>query len=110
MLLEYQGLSLLLSSAVMLPVALVFSGTTDPGDGKWWWIVAMVAIPGTGHLAMNWAHPRVPLALVSELTLLSPVISVALAAALLDGESLNPLQLAGMAAVLVPLGLLVRGR
>jgi drug/metabolite transporter (DMT)-like permease len=45
---EYQGLSLLFSFAIMLPVALLFSGTVDVGDGKWWWIPAMVAIPGTG--------------------------------------------------------------
>ncbi|MGH1493228.1 MAG: DMT family transporter [Acidimicrobiales bacterium] len=105
---EYQGLSLLFSSAIMLPVTLIFSGTLHPGDGKWWWIPAMVAIPGTGHLLMNWAHPRVPLALVSELTLFSPVVSVALAAVVLDGEAVNVLQLGGMAMVLAALALLVR--
>ncbi len=105
---EYQGLSLLFSTAVMVPVALVFSGGFDPGPGKWWWIPAMVAIPGTGHLLMNWSHPRVPLALISELTLFSPVVSVALAAAVLDGETVNALQVAGMAIVLGALALLVR--
>lgn len=105
---EYQGLSLVFSSAVMIPVALVFSGGIDPGPGKWWWIPAMVAIPGTGHLAMNWAHSRVPLALVSEMTLFSPVVSVALAALVLDGETVNALQLAGMATVLGALAVLVR--
>lgn len=107
---EYQGVSLLFSSAVMLPVAVVFAGTVDPGHGNWWWIAAMVAIPGTGHLAMNWAHPRVPLSLISELTLLSPVISVALASAVLDGERVNALQVAGMATVLAALGVLVNNR
>ncbi|MDG2114500.1 MAG: DMT family transporter, partial [Actinomycetota bacterium] len=72
---EYQGLSLVFSSLVMLPVAVAFSGTVDPGPGKWGWIALMVATPGTGHLLMNWAHPRVPLALVSEMTLASPVVS-----------------------------------
>lgn len=105
---EYQGLSLIFSSAIMLPVMLIFSGTAHPGDGKWWWIPAMVAIPGTGHLAMNWAHPRVPIAFVSEMTLLSPVVSVALAAVVLDGESVNAIQLTGMAIVLGALAMLVR--
>lgn len=105
---EYQGLSLLFSSAVMVPVALVFSGTFDPGPGKWWWIPAMVAIPGTGHLLMNWSHSRVSLALVSEMTLFSPVVSVALAALVLDGETVNALQLGGMAVVLAALAVLVR--
>ncbi len=107
---EYQGLSLVFSSAIMVPVAILFSGTVDPGAGRWWWIPAMVAIPGTGHLALNWAHPRVPLALVSELTLISPVVSVALAALLLDGETVNATQAAGMATVLAALAFLVRPR
>ncbi|MEL7155816.1 MAG: DMT family transporter [Actinomycetota bacterium] len=108
--LEYQGLSLVFSAAVMVPVALAFSGTVDPGPGKWGWIAAMVATPGTGHLLMNWAHPRVPLALVSELTLFSPVVSVALAAVVLDGEGVRPVQLIGMAMVLGTLAVLVRPR
>ena len=107
---EYQGLSLIFSAIVMLPVAMTFSGTVDPGGDKWWWIAAMVATPGTGHMLMNWAHPRVPLALVSEMTLLSPVISIALAAAVLDGETLNATQLAGMVLVLGTLALMVRPR
>ena len=92
---EYQGLSLLFSAAIMLPVAVGFSGTVDPGPGKWGWILAMIAIPGTGHLALNWAHPRVRLALVSQLTLFSPVVSVALAAVVLEGETVNAIQLVG---------------
>ena len=107
---EYQGLSLLFSAAIMLPAALVFSGSLDPGDGKWWWIPAMVAIPGTGHLAMNWAHPRVRLTLISQMTLFSPVVAVGLAALVLAGESVNALQLIGMAIVLGALAVLVAER
>lgn len=107
---EYQGLSLLFSSLVMAPVAAIFSGTVDPGPGKWWWVAAMVAIPGTGHLLLNWAHSRVPLNLVSQLTLFSPVVAVAVAALLLDGETVNSAQLVGMAAVLGALALLMRPR
>ncbi len=106
--LEYQGLSLIMSSVVVLPVTLIFSRTLDPGPGKWWWVPLMVAIPGTGHLLLNWAHPRVPIIAVSELTLISPVVSVAVAALVLDGESVNLLQVLGMATVLVSLGLMLR--
>lgn len=105
---EYQGLSLIFSSLIMLPVAAVFSGTLDPGPGKWWWVVAMVATPGTGHLLINWAHARVPITMVSLLTLFSPVVAVAVAALLLDGESVNVVQIAGMAVVLIALAMLVR--
>ncbi len=107
---EYQGLSLVVSSMVMLPLAVVTAGTVDPGPGKWWWILAMVATPGTGHLLMNWAHSRVSLAIVSELTLLSPVVSIALAAVVLDGESLNRTQIVGMAVVLATLAVMIRPR
>ena len=106
--LEYQSLSLILSAAVVLPVTLIFSGTLHPGPGKWWWIPAMVVIPGTGHLLLNWAHPRVPIIAVSELTLISPVISVAAAAVLLDDETVNALQVSGMVVVLGSLASMLR--
>lgn len=105
---EYQGLSLLFSSLIMLPVAVVFSGTLDPGPGKSWWVLAMVATPGTGHLLLNWAHARVPITMVSLLTLFSPVVAVGVAALALDGESVNLVQITGMAAVLGALAMLVR--
>lgn len=100
---EYQGLSLIFSALIVLPIALIFSGTLDPGPGKWWWIPAMVATPGTGHLLLNWAHARVRLGLVSQLTLLSPVVAVALAAVFLEGETVNLVQVSGMVIVLVAL-------
>jgi drug/metabolite transporter (DMT)-like permease len=103
-------MSLLFSGLILLPVAVIFSGTLDPGPGKWWWIPAMVAIPGTGHLLLNWAHSRVPLGLVSQLTLVSPVVSVALAAVVLDGETVNAVQIAGMALVLGALIAIVKAR
>lgn len=107
---EYQSMSLLFSGLILLPIAVIFSGTLDPGPGKWWWIPAMVAIPGTGHLLLNWAHSRVPLGLVSQLTLVSPVVSVALAAVVLDGETVNAVQIAGMALVLGALIAIVKAR
>lgn len=107
---EYQGLSLIFSALIMLPVAAIFSGTLDPGAGKWWWIPAMIAIPGTGHLLLNWSHARVPLTLVSQLTLFSPVVSVAVAAFVLEGETINAAQVVGMVVVLIALAMLVRRR
>jgi len=40
--------------------------------------------------------------------LFSPVVAVAVAALLLDGESVNVVQIAGMAVVLIALAMLVR--
>lgn len=107
---EYQSLSLVFSSLILLPIAVIFSGTLDPGPGKWWWIPAMVAIPGTGHLLLNWAHSRVSLGLVSQLTLVSPVVSVALAAVVLEGETVNAVQIVGMVLVLGALAAIVQSR
>lgn len=104
---EYQALSLVFASLILLPVALIFGDTLDPGEGKWWWIPAMVAIPGTGHLLLNWAHSHTRLGLVSQLTLLSPVVSIALAAVVLEDESVNVVQIGGMALVLGALGAIV---
>jgi len=107
---EYQGLSLIFASLAILPIAVLFSRTIDPGAGKWWWVLAMIATPGTGHLLMNWAHPRVPIGLVSQMTLLSPVVAVAVAAFVVEGEAVNALQIIGMIVVLVSLALTVRAR
>ncbi len=107
---EYQSMSLVFSALILLPVAVIFSGTLDPGPGKWWWIPAMVAIPGTGHLLLNWAHARTSIGMVSQLTLISPVVAVALAAIVLEGESVNALQIIGMVLVLAALAALVKTR
>ena len=107
---EYQGISLMYSCAVVLPIALSFSGTLDVGPGKWPWALAMAATPGTGHILMNWAHARVPIGLVSQMTLASPVVSIAVAAVVLTNETVNFTQIAGMAVVLGALGLLLRQR
>lgn len=107
---EYQALSLVFSAIIVFPIALAISGSLDPGPGKWVWIPAMIAIPGTGHLLMNWAHARVPLGLVSQMTLLSPVVSVALAAGVLSGESVNAVQVVGMVTVIAALAVIIRTR
>lgn len=73
-----------------------------PSGQQWWSVVGLVAIPGTGHLLMNWAHVHVSLTLASVLTLGVPVLSV-VGAYLLFDETLVRLQVAGLALVLVVL-------
>lgn len=107
---EYQAQLLLVGSLFLLPLVLIFGESLNPGIRGWPWIVAMVAIPGTGHLLLNWAHPRVPLSIVSQMTLISPVVSVVVAAIALEGETVNIIQMVGMAVVLGALGQLVRQR
>ena len=75
----------------------------------WGWILFMVALPGSGHFLMNWAHEYVPLTVTSLLTLSTPVIA-AVGAALVLHEPLLLMQAVGMAVVLIGLGVVVRRR
>ena len=57
-----------------------------------------------GHFLMNWAHAHVDLVVTSLLTLAVPVVATAIAAWTLD-EPVVALQVAGMAVVVVALGI-----
>jgi len=105
--LEYLAAFLVIASVLVLPVALVAPGPFDPG-AEGWWVVLVVALlsGGVGHFLMNFAHPHIPLYLASLLTLATPVMSTAVAAAFLD-EAVNAVQLVGMAIVLGAVGLVV---
>lgn len=105
---EFQVALQLVALVVVTPLALLVDGGlsmshTDHLSG----VLLMAAIPGTGHLLMNWAHPALPITTTSTLTLAMPVASSALAAVFLD-EGLAPTQLVGMGVVLVALAMLVR--
>jgi len=77
-------------------------GFPVPPSGQWWYVLGLVALPGTGHLLINWAHAHVSLTLVSLMTLAVPVLSIAGAAVLFD-EGLVVVQVAGIAVVLAVL-------
>ncbi len=71
-------------------------------------IVAVVAIPGTGHIVMNWAHAHTTLMLTSLATLAMPVISTVGAFVFL-GQEISWVQLLGIATVLITLTYVVIG-
>ena len=97
------------SAVVVLPYGFIFSN--DLGamtNGDWGRIIAMAVGPGVvGHGLMTWAQSHVDVTLASLLGLLSPVISTALAWAILD-QSLTLWQSGGAVVVLVSLAFLVR--
>ena len=97
------------SAVVVLPYGFIFSN--DLGamtNGDWGRIIAMAVGPGVvGHGLMTWAQSQVDVTLASLLGLLSPVISTALAWAILD-QSLTLWQSGGAVVVLVSLAFLVR--
>lgn len=97
------------SAVVVLPYGLVVSN--DLGamtNADWGRIIAMAVGPGVvGHGLMTWAQSHVDVTLASLLGLMSPVISTALAWAILD-QNLTFWQSGGAAVVLVSLAFLVR--
>jgi drug/metabolite transporter (DMT)-like permease len=105
-----QTTSMAVGALVLLPVAAVDAGTIGlpfPSGTQWAWLAALLAVPGTGHLLMNWSHLHVPLSLTGLMTLGIPVISAAGAWAALD-QAVTATQGVGMAIVIGVLVLVVR--
>ncbi len=105
-----QTVSMAVGAVVLLPLAAVDAGTLAvpfPTGQQWAWLAALLAIPGTGHLLMNWAHLHIPLSLAGMLTLAIPVISAA-GAWMAMGQQVTLIQGLGMAVVIGVLVLVVR--
>lgn len=106
--LEFQAAIWIVGTVVLLPFSVVDAGGIDvPGPSDWVWLAALLAVPGTGHLLMNWAHPRVRLSITSMLTLGVPVLTTIGGAIFLD-EPVDVLQVAGIAVVLGVLAEVIR--
>ncbi|MDW3219414.1 MAG: DMT family transporter [Acidimicrobiales bacterium] len=106
--LEFQACIWIVGSVVLFPIAVVdASGVTLPTAEQWAWIAALLAVPGTGHMLMNWAHPRVRLTITAMLTLAVPVLTTTGGVLFLD-QSIGALQVVGIAVVLGGLSLVIR--
>jgi drug/metabolite transporter (DMT)-like permease len=105
--LEYQTGLALVAAVVVTPLALAAGATPAPHTlANVGWLLVIALGPGGGHLLMNWAHAHVRLSITSLLTLASPVIS-AVGAAVVLGEPLAALQIAGMAVTIAALAAVV---
>lgn len=105
---EFQTAIWVVGSVVLLPVALIEGGgLVVPTGSNLLWLLALLAVPGTGHLFVNWAHARVPLAIMSMLTLANPILST-IGAAVFLGEAIDGWQVAGMLLVLGALVVAIR--
>lgn len=83
----------------LFPVAVIEAGGVEvPSPGQWAWLMALLVVPGTGHLLMNWAHAEIRLSVAGVLTLGVPVLSTIGAYLFLD-EGLEPVQVLGMVTV-----------
>lgn len=110
--LEYLTVMNGIALVVVAPIALLSgslgSVAADLGDGRWLWILAVVAVPGSGHLLINWAHGHTMLVTISLLTLAMPVISTVTAAVFLD-QRVVAVQGIGIAVVLASLAFVILG-
>jgi len=106
--LEFQTAVWVVGAVVLLPFAAIDAGgIVIPEWHHWRGLLVLLLIPGTGHLLMNWAHPRVKLSVTSILTLGIPVLSTIGAALVLD-EPIIGWQVPGIAIVLLALGEAIR--
>ncbi len=105
-----QTVSMAVGAAVLFPLASVDAGTAllpFPSAHQWFWLAALLAVPGTGHFLMNWSHLHVPLSLTGLMTLAIPVISAGVAWPAL-GQRVNSVQGLGMVVVIAVLAMVVR--
>ena len=106
--LEFQACLWIVGSVVLFPVSVIDARGVDwPSWEQWAWLAALLAVPGTGHMLMNWSHSHVRLVITSMLTLAIPILSSIGAVLFLD-ETVNRLQVFGMAITLGALALVVR--
>jgi drug/metabolite transporter (DMT)-like permease len=104
---EYQSALSIVAAVALVPVVALTGKLELPDSHSWPWIVAMVALPGTGHLLTNYAHAYVRLSLMGVITVLAPATSALLAWVLLD-ERLVVVQLVGITVAVVALALMMR--
>jgi len=103
----YQLALTLVSAVTVVPFALVFEGSVAiPVGDDWWLVLAMAAVPGTGHLLTNFAHGYVSLTMMSLINLGFPAIAP-LYAWWLVGEEIGGMQAVGMGLVMFALGFVV---
>lgn len=96
------------ASVALLPVAVIDAGGLGfPGGQAWGWMAAMVAVPGSGHLLMNWAHRHVRLSITSTVTLIEAPVAAVGAALFLD-EPIVALQVVGAAVTFAALAAVIR--
>jgi drug/metabolite transporter (DMT)-like permease len=106
--LEYMSGVMGVAAIVVTPLVLVSGqplGHLHGGD--WLLLAGFVLVPGAGgHLLLSWAHRYVDVSMSSVIVVAAPVLS-SLAAVVVLGESLGPLQVLGGLVVLVAIAVLV---
>ena len=105
-----QTVAMMIGAINVFPLAASEAGTPVlpvPSSRQFVWLLVLLAVPGTGHYLMNWAHLHVSLSVAGLLTLAIPVLS-ALGAWLILDQHLTPIQALGGVVVLGILAGVVR--
>ena len=106
--LEFQATMWFVAMIVVSPATALYGGGLPfPSITTWIWIVALIAVPGSGHLLMNWAHRHVRLMVSSTAMLGVPPISMVGAALFVD-EPIKLAQVAGGVIVIVAVAAVIR--
>jgi drug/metabolite transporter (DMT)-like permease len=107
---EYMTVMNLVAFIFVIPITLITQDLFRTENRLGWTtslaILAIVLIPGSGHILMNWAHAHTTLVLTSLITLAMPVISAVSAAVFLD-QSVSAVQVFGIALVLAALAFVI---
>ena len=105
---EYQGAALVVGALVALVATFVVGpGLSVPTGADLGAAALMVAIPGTGHVLMSWSQKHLAVSDTATIALGVTVLS-SLGAAVFYDQELGPVQLVGMALVLLSLAIFVR--
>ncbi len=105
---EFQAVAWGVALVVVTPPALLTGGgMTFPDFEAWLWVAALVAVPGSGHLLMNWAHKHVRITVSSMALLGAPPLTMVLAAIFLD-EPIRIAQVIGGVIVIAAVAGVVR--
>jgi drug/metabolite transporter (DMT)-like permease len=103
---EYMTVMNLVAFVVVIPITLItndlFKTENHLNLKSALAILAIVLVPGSGHILMNWAHAHTTLVLTSLITLGLPVIA-AISAAIFLGQSVTPVQIFGIVLVIAAL-------
>ena len=106
--LEFQAVVWVVAMIVVAPpAALLGEGLSLPDLNTWIWVAALMAVPGSGHLLMNWAHKYVRITVSSTALLVATPITMVGAALFLD-EPIRVTQVIGGAIVIVALVAVIR--
>ena len=106
--LEFQAVVWIVAMIMVAPpAALLGDGLSLPDGTTWMWIAALMAVPGSGHLMMNWAHKHVRITVSSTALLGAPPLVMVGAALFLD-EPIKVAQVIGGAIVIAALASVIR--